>query len=140
MQDPHNFDHDRIIADASKQNWVDRYAPLYLQPYFKLSRIDRPIGTWLLLFPCWWAIALAAPDASLPMLFSLSCLRSVPLSCAAQVAPSTILLIEIMTAKSSAPKNVPSQVAKSASFKRSYGLDFNAQLACLFCFSLTISL
>ena len=57
---------DRIIADASKQNWVDLYAPEGLQPYLKLSRLDRPIGTWLLLFPCLWSIALAAPKASLP--------------------------------------------------------------------------
>jgi len=66
MQDPNTTNQDRIIADASKQNWVDRYAPAYLQPYFKLSRIDRPIGTWLLLYPCWWSIALAAPDGSVP--------------------------------------------------------------------------
>lgn len=57
---------DKIIADASKQNWVDAYAPEFVQPYFKLSRIDRPIGTWLLLFPCLWAISLASPAATFP--------------------------------------------------------------------------
>jgi len=57
---------DRIIADASKKNWVDLYAPVFVQPYFKLSRIDRPIGTWLLLFPCWWSIALATPQDTSP--------------------------------------------------------------------------
>ncbi len=57
---------DKIIDDASRQNWVDAYAPETVQPYFKLSRIDRPIGTWLLLFPCLWAIALATPDETLP--------------------------------------------------------------------------
>lgn len=57
---------DRIIADASKQNWVDKYAPEGVQPYFKLSRIDRPIGTWLLLYPCWWALALVVPQGSFP--------------------------------------------------------------------------
>jgi len=31
----------------------------WLKPYFNLARIDRPIGTWLLLFPCWWSLALA---------------------------------------------------------------------------------
>ena len=31
----------------------------WLQPYFKLARVDRPIGTWLILFPCWWSLALA---------------------------------------------------------------------------------
>jgi 4-hydroxybenzoate polyprenyltransferase len=48
-----------IIADAPPGNWVDRYAPAALQPYLKLARADRPIGTWLLLFPCWWSLALA---------------------------------------------------------------------------------
>lgn len=57
---------DKIIADASKQNWVDLYAPAAVQPYLKLSRIDRPIGTWLLLFPGLWSIALAAPDGKFP--------------------------------------------------------------------------
>ena len=60
---------DRIIADASKQNWVDLYAPEGLQPYMKLSRLDRPIGTWLLLLPCLWSIALAAPMGELPNLW-----------------------------------------------------------------------
>lgn len=31
----------------------------WLQPYFQLARVDRPIGTWLILFPCWWSLALA---------------------------------------------------------------------------------
>lgn len=48
------------VADAPKGNWVDRFAPKATRPYLRLSRADRPIGTWLLLLPCWWAIALAA--------------------------------------------------------------------------------
>ena len=47
------------VADAEPGNWVDRYAPLRARPYLRLSRADRPIGTWLLLIPCLWAIALA---------------------------------------------------------------------------------
>jgi 4-hydroxybenzoate polyprenyltransferase len=47
------------VADAPKANWVDRYAPTMTRPYLRLSRADRPIGTWLLLIPCLWAIALA---------------------------------------------------------------------------------
>ena len=70
---------DRIIADASQRNWVDRYAPEGLQPYMKLSRLDRPIGTWLLLLPCFWSIALAAPmgegpDITLFILFAIGAL------------------------------------------------------------------
>ncbi|MWD26639.1 4-hydroxybenzoate octaprenyltransferase [Aquicoccus sp. SCR17] len=47
------------IADAVKGNWVDRHAPDALKPYFRLSRLDRPIGTWLVLLPCWWGLLLA---------------------------------------------------------------------------------
>ena len=49
-----------MVADAPKDNWVDRYAPRPLRPYLRLSRADRPIGTWLLYIPCLWGVALAA--------------------------------------------------------------------------------
>lgn len=45
-------------ADSSG-NWVDRYAPAALRPFLRLARADRPIGSWLLLIPCWWSLALA---------------------------------------------------------------------------------
>ncbi len=48
------------VADAVRGNWVDTRAPAALRPYLRLSRADRPIGTWLLLLPCWWGVALAA--------------------------------------------------------------------------------
>lgn len=48
-------------SDIPKGNWVDRFLPASARPYARLARLDRPIGTWLLLFPCWWSIALAAP-------------------------------------------------------------------------------
>ena len=47
-------------ADALRGNWVDRFAPARTRPYLRLSRADRPIGTWLLFIPCLWGIALAA--------------------------------------------------------------------------------
>ncbi|MFZ3582203.1 4-hydroxybenzoate octaprenyltransferase [Loktanella sp. DJP18] len=47
------------VADSAG-NWVDTRAPSAWQPYLRLSRLDRPIGTWLLLLPCWWGIALAS--------------------------------------------------------------------------------
>ena len=50
---------DAPVADATNDNWVDRYAPVLMRPYLRLSRADRPIGTWLLLLPCWWGLALA---------------------------------------------------------------------------------
>lgn len=48
-----------IVRDAAPGNWVDRRAPSVVQPYLQLARADRPIGAWLLLFPCWWSLALA---------------------------------------------------------------------------------
>ena len=54
------------VADAPHDNWVDRFAPDSWRPYLRLMRLDRPIGTWLLLFPCWWSLALAEIDEGLP--------------------------------------------------------------------------
>jgi 4-hydroxybenzoate polyprenyltransferase len=50
------------VADATG-NWVDTRAPRWLRPYLRLARLDRPIGSWLLLLPCWWSSALAAVAA-----------------------------------------------------------------------------
>ena len=66
------------VADAPAGNWVDHYAPAALRPYLRLMRADRPIGTWLLLWPGLWSIALAAvatgaamPDWRLVALFAI---------------------------------------------------------------------
>jgi 4-hydroxybenzoate polyprenyltransferase len=56
-----NADAQTNASDIPKGNWVDRFLPASARPYARLARLDRPIGTWLLLFPCWWSIALAAP-------------------------------------------------------------------------------
>src|SRR5712671_4344283 len=50
------------VADSTG-NWVDRLAPAWTRPYLRLARLDRPIGSWLLLIPCWWSVALAAVHA-----------------------------------------------------------------------------
>lgn len=58
---------DGPIADAASGNWVDRFAPAFAKPYLKLARIDRPIGIWLLFWPCAWSLALAGvarPDVA----------------------------------------------------------------------------
>ncbi|PIV77587.1 MAG: 4-hydroxybenzoate octaprenyltransferase [Rhodobacteraceae bacterium CG17_big_fil_post_rev_8_21_14_2_50_63_15] len=47
------------VADAYRGNWVDRLAPVATRPWLRLARADRPIGTWLLLLPCWWGLLLA---------------------------------------------------------------------------------
>jgi 4-hydroxybenzoate polyprenyltransferase len=61
-------------SDIRQGDWVERILPARLWPYARLARLDRPIGTWLLLFPGWWGIALAArrwPDPALLLLFAL---------------------------------------------------------------------
>ena len=70
-------------AAESTPGWVDRYPPPAVRPFLKLARVDRPIGTWLLLWPCWWALALAVsgggqgggwPDPRLLALFAVGAL------------------------------------------------------------------
>jgi len=55
------------VADSTN-NWVDRYAPVWARPYLRLARLDRPIGSWLLLLPCWWSMGLAAIYAHIRIL------------------------------------------------------------------------
>ena len=50
------------VADSTG-NWVDGVAPEWSRPYLRLARLDRPIGSWLLLLPCWWSAGLAAVAA-----------------------------------------------------------------------------
>jgi 4-hydroxybenzoate polyprenyltransferase len=62
------------VADAIG-NWVDDRAPVWSRPYLRLARLDRPIGSWLLLLPCWWSAALASALArdvrGLPIILAL---------------------------------------------------------------------
>ncbi|MEK9660516.1 MAG: 4-hydroxybenzoate octaprenyltransferase [Alphaproteobacteria bacterium] len=67
---PHN------ASDIARGNWVDRLFPPFPRPFVRLARFDRPIGTWLLLLPGWWAVALGAqpgawPDLWLIVLFGI---------------------------------------------------------------------
>ena len=50
---------DAAIPDAPQGNWVHRLAPESCRAFLRLARFDRPIGAWLLLFPCWWGQLLA---------------------------------------------------------------------------------
>jgi 4-hydroxybenzoate polyprenyltransferase len=56
---------DTTASDIPEGGWIDRL-PGVFRPYARLARLDRPIGTWLLLFPCWWAMALAGPGREAP--------------------------------------------------------------------------
>ena len=57
------------FSDIPSGNWVDKFLPARVRPYARMARFDRPIGTWLLLFPCWWSLALATRDYSPPWAF-----------------------------------------------------------------------
>jgi len=77
-QDPAISGKSGSVSDAPAGNWVDRFAPRAWRPYLRLARFDRPIGTWLLLFPCWWSLTLAEvsyghpyPDIGLLALFAV---------------------------------------------------------------------
>lgn len=59
------------VSDAVTGNWVDHRAPAWSRPYLRLSRADRPIGTWLLLLPCWLSLALAILSDGKATLFDL---------------------------------------------------------------------
>lgn len=61
-------------SDIKSGGWVDRLLPSSIRPYARLARLDRPIGIWLLMFPCWWGTALASPSYPSPwflILFAL---------------------------------------------------------------------
>jgi len=58
-------------SDIPVGGWIDRLAPSATRPYLRLARVDRPIGTWLLVLPCWWSVALATPSWPDPWLLVL---------------------------------------------------------------------
>ncbi len=49
----------RAAVTDRQTSWIER-RPDQWRDYATLARWDRPIGTWLLLLPCWWSTALAA--------------------------------------------------------------------------------
>ena len=61
MQVPSVKDGDGVSrpGDAARANWVES-TPLMIQPYLRLMRLDRPIGAWLLFWPCVFGLALGA--------------------------------------------------------------------------------
>src|ERR1700730_4647777 len=82
-------EHSSPVADAPVGNWAASYAPEYARPYLRLARLDRPIGLWLLLLPCWWSVRLAEvalerpyPHPWLLPLFALAAMVSRGADCA----------------------------------------------------------
>ena len=65
------------LSDITLGNWVDRRLPAAVRPYTRLARLDRPVGIWLTLFPCWAALIQASdgfPDLRQLAIFSLGAL------------------------------------------------------------------
>jgi 4-hydroxybenzoate polyprenyltransferase len=58
----------RAATASDIRTWLDRFLPAAARPYARLMRLDRPIGTWLLLFPCWWGFFLAPDSVDLDFL------------------------------------------------------------------------
>lgn len=48
------------LSDIHHGDWVDRRLPAAWRPYTRLARLDRPVGIWLTLFPCWAALIQAS--------------------------------------------------------------------------------
>lgn len=64
--DPHSaqpVSRDQRTPDAAPTGWVDGL-PARIRPYARLARLDRPIGTWLLYWPCAWGLLLPGAQAS----------------------------------------------------------------------------
>ncbi|NOL48660.1 4-hydroxybenzoate octaprenyltransferase [Pelistega europaea] len=65
------------LSDIKPNDWVERYLPKSWGPYARLARLDRPVGTWLTLFPCIAALIQAAdglPNIWRLIVFSLGAL------------------------------------------------------------------
>lgn len=65
------------LSDIHPGDWVDRRLPIAWRPYTRLARLDRPVGIWLTLFPCWAALVQAShglPELRQLVIFSLGAL------------------------------------------------------------------
>lgn len=65
------------LSDIHRGDWVDRRLPAAWRLYTRLARLDRPVGIWLTLFPCWAALIQAShglPDLRQLAIFSLGAL------------------------------------------------------------------
>ncbi len=58
-------------TDIRADDWIARRAPGFARPYLRIARADRPIGWWLLLWPCWWSVAMASEAWPSPWLMAL---------------------------------------------------------------------
>ena len=61
LQDAPAASDDQIVPDSERRGLVGAL-PRPMRPYASLIRLDRPIGAWLLYWPCAWSVALAGPS------------------------------------------------------------------------------
>eukprot|EP01121_Diplochlamys_sp_Union-15-3_P022265 TRINITY_DN9416_c0_g1_i1.p1 TRINITY_DN9416_c0_g1~~TRINITY_DN9416_c0_g1_i1.p1 ORF type:complete len:343 (-),score=44.89 TRINITY_DN9416_c0_g1_i1:14-1042(-) len=64
-----------VITDKKRKKLAETLverSPPSIKPYLQLTRVDKPIGTWLLFWPCTWSIALASGPGALPSLSLLA--------------------------------------------------------------------
>jgi len=57
------------ISSLPKKKLAVKFVELFpvdAHPYLRIARVDRPIGTWLLFWPCGWSLCLATPGGQLP--------------------------------------------------------------------------
>ena len=60
-----------IVPDSERRGFIGALPPA-LRPYASLMRLDRPIGTWLLYWPCAWSVALAGVGGRWDLFFWLA--------------------------------------------------------------------
>jgi 4-hydroxybenzoate polyprenyltransferase len=112
---------DTSVSDAASGNWVDSLAPRATRPFLRLGRFDRPIGAWLLLWPGWWSLALAASEAPLGWEWAVT-----GLGANGEGLPDPILMVAFLIAAFSMraagctfndiiDRNIDAQVARTAS-------------------------
>lgn len=67
-----NYDNNNNVKNSEKDEgstssdppiWTLDVLPKSFHPYARLARIDKPIGTWLLLWPCFWSTAMASSSS-----------------------------------------------------------------------------
>ncbi|CAG5076393.1 Similar to Coq2: 4-hydroxybenzoate polyprenyltransferase [Cotesia congregata] len=61
-----------LVRELSVAAKLVENSPSNVKPYLKLMRIDKPIGSWLLFWPCSWSIAMAAAPGAIPDLHLLA--------------------------------------------------------------------
>ncbi|KDN50191.1 hypothetical protein RSAG8_01527, partial [Rhizoctonia solani AG-8 WAC10335] len=59
------------LAPLVTHTWIDRL-PVKVRPYLLLARVDKPIGTMLLLWPCTWSITMASYVIQAPIYVPLT--------------------------------------------------------------------